>query len=197
MRILVTGQWPSVAELGRLLLDFGYEVVTHSESDKALVAWSHGDCEAALLSVTRSELLPFAAVKAFRERRPHASIVVVSDMAHLDSRVAGLDAGADDYITAPFAIPEFRARMNAIARHTTLRVPAEIRMGPLLIRAGDPMITIDGVRVEVTAARHIEPHLPFDQRPPKIPAPHCAPAGLAQERLSHGGRVRALTQIAP
>jgi len=57
MRILVTGQWPSVAELGRLLLDFGYEVVTHSESDKALVAWSHGDCEAALLSVTRSETI--------------------------------------------------------------------------------------------------------------------------------------------
>ena len=151
MRILVTGQWPSVAKVGRLLLDFGYEVVTHSEFDKALVAWSHGDCEAALISVTRSELLPFAAVKAFREKRPHASIVVVSDMAHVDSRVAGLDAGADDYITAPFAIPEFRARMNAIARHTTLRVPAEIRMGPLLIRAGDPMITIDGVRVEVTA----------------------------------------------
>ena len=47
----------SVAELGRLLLDFGYEVVTHSESDKALVAWSHGDCEAALLSVTRSETI--------------------------------------------------------------------------------------------------------------------------------------------
>jgi len=139
MRILVTGQWPSVAELGRLLLDFGYEVVTHSESDKALVAWSHGDCEAALLSVTRSELLPFSAVKAFRERRPHASIVVVSDMAHVDSRVAGLDAGADDYITAPFAIPEFRARMNAIARHTTLRVPAEIRMGPLLIRAAESL----------------------------------------------------------
>ena len=45
MRILVTGQWPNVAELGRLLLDFGHEVVIHSEFDKALAAWSHGDCE--------------------------------------------------------------------------------------------------------------------------------------------------------
>lgn len=150
MRILVTSQRPQLAELGRLLLDFGYEVVTCSEFDKALTAWSHGDCEAAVLSITPSELMPFAAVKAFREKRAHASIVVVSDMADLDSRVAGLDAGADDYITAPFAIPEFRARMNAIARHTALRVPAEIRMGPLLIRAGDPMVTIDDVRVEVT-----------------------------------------------
>ena len=150
MRILVTGNWPTVADLGRLLLEFGYEVETHSGFEKALAAWSHGDCEAALISVVRSEAEPFAAVTAFRERRPHAPIVVVSDMAQVEDRVAGLDAGADDYITAPFAVPELRARLNAIARHTGLRLPADIRLGPLLMSASDPMVTIDGERVEVT-----------------------------------------------
>lgn len=149
MRILVTGHWPTVADLGRLLLEFGYEVATHSDIERALASWSHGDCEAALIAVVRSDARPFAPAAAFRERRPHASIVLVSDMTQVEDRVAGLDAGADDYITVPFAVPELRARLNAIARHTALRLPADIRMGPLLMRASDPMITIDGERVEL------------------------------------------------
>jgi len=150
MRILVTGNWPAIADLGRLLLDFGYEVATHSDFDRALAAWSHADCDAALISISRADVQPFAAVAAFRERRPHPPIVLVSELSEVEDRVAGLDAGADDYIVAPFAVPELRARLNAIARHTALRLPAEIRLGPLLIRAGDSMVTIDGERVEVT-----------------------------------------------
>ncbi|MBS0419566.1 MAG: PAS domain S-box protein [Proteobacteria bacterium] len=150
MRILVTGHWPTVADLGRLLLEFGYEVATHSDIERALATWAHGDCEVALIAVARSDTQPFAPVTAFRDRRPHAPIVVVSDMAQVEDRVAGLDAGADDYITVPYAESELRARLNAIARHTGLRLPADIRLGPLLMSANDPMITIDGERVEVT-----------------------------------------------
>jgi len=150
MRILVTGNRPAVADLGRLLLEFGYEVVTHSGFETALPAWSHGDCEAALISIASSDPQPFAVVTAFRERRPHAPIVIISEMALLEDRVAGLDAGADDYITAPFAVAELRARLNAIARHTALKLPTEIRLGPLLMRAGDAMVTINDERVEVT-----------------------------------------------
>ena len=87
MRILVTGNRPAVADLGRLLLEFGYEVVTHSGFETALPAWSHGDCEAALISIASSDPQPFAVVTAFRERRPHAPIVIVSEMALLEDRV--------------------------------------------------------------------------------------------------------------
>jgi PAS domain S-box-containing protein len=150
MRILLTGNLPVVAELGRTLLQFKYEVETHSSRETAVEAWSHGHCEAALLSISRSDEQPFAAVTAFREQRPHAPIVIVSDMTHVEDRVAGLDAGADDYITAPFAVAELRARLSAITRNTALRLPAEIRMGPLLMRAGDPTVTIGADRVDVT-----------------------------------------------
>src|SRR3569833_4256056 len=101
MRILVTGSRPAVADLGRLLLDFGYEVATHSDCDRARAAWSRGDCEAALISIARTDVQPFAGVSAFRERRPQAPIVLVSELSEVEDRVAGLDAGADDYITAP------------------------------------------------------------------------------------------------
>ncbi len=150
MRILLIGSLPAVVELERTLLQFKYEVETHSSRESAVKAWSHGHCAAALLSISRSEEQPFAAVTALREQRPHAPIVIVSDRTHVDDRVAGLDAGADDYITAPFAVAELRARLSVIARNTALRLPAEIRMGPLLMRAGDPTVTIGADRVDVT-----------------------------------------------
>jgi PAS domain S-box-containing protein len=150
MRILLTGSSPAVADLGRTLLQFKYEVETHSSRETAVQAWSHGRCEAALFSISRTDEQPFAMVTAFRERRPHAPIVIVSEMTHVKDRVAGLDAGADDYISAPFAVAELRARLSVIARNTALRLPAEIRMGPLLMRAGDPTVTIGADRVEVT-----------------------------------------------
>lgn len=150
MRILLTGSLPAVADLGRTLLRFKYEVETHSSPETAVQAWSHGRCDAALFSISRSDEQPFATVTAFRERRPHAPIVIVSDMNRVEDRVTGLDAGADDYITAPFAVAELRARLSAIARNAALRLPAEIRMGPLLMRAGDPTVTIGAKRVDVT-----------------------------------------------
>jgi PAS domain S-box-containing protein len=150
MRILLVGRLPGVADLGRTLLQFKYDVETHSSRETAVQAWCHGRCDAALFSISRSDELPFAAVTAFRERRPHAPIVIVSDMTQVGDRVAGLDAGADDYITAPFAVAELRARLSAIARNAASRLPAEIRMGPLLMRAGDPIVTIGAARVDVT-----------------------------------------------
>src|SRR3954464_516047 len=114
MRILVNGSRPAVADLGRLLRWLGFEVVSHSGFETALPAWSHGNCEVALISAASSDPQPFAVVTAFREKRPHAPIVIVSEMGLLEDRVAGLDAGADDYITVPFAVSELRARLNAI-----------------------------------------------------------------------------------
>jgi PAS domain S-box-containing protein len=150
MRILLTGSLPAVADLGRTLLRFKYEVETHSNRETAVQAWAHGRCDAALFSIPRTDEQPFATVTAFRERRPHAPIVIVSDMNRVEDRVAGLDAGADDYIIAPFAVAELRARLSAIARNAALRLPAETRLGPLLMRAGDPTVTIGAERVDMT-----------------------------------------------
>jgi PAS domain S-box-containing protein len=150
MRILLTGSLPAVAELARLLLQFKYDVETHSTREAALQAWSRGHCEAALLSIAPGGEQPFATVTAFRELRRHAPIVIVSEMTRVEDRVAGLDAGADDYIRAPFAIEELHARLRAVWRNKAVRLPAEVRVGPLLMRAGDPTITIGADRLDVT-----------------------------------------------
>jgi two-component system OmpR family response regulator len=149
MRILLIGSLPAIAELACMLLQLEYEVETHSNSESAVQAWSHGHCDAAVLSISRSCEPPFVSVTAFRKQRPHAPIVIVSDMTQVEDRVAGLDAGADVYITAPFDVAELRARLSVIARNSALRLPAEVRMGPLLLRTGDPTVTIGADRVDL------------------------------------------------
>lgn len=72
-------------------------------------------------------------------------------------RVTGLDTGADDYLTKPFSIPEFIARVKAIIRRQEMLArqskapPAPIRAGALHIDRETRSLTIDGVGVTLTA----------------------------------------------
>jgi PAS domain S-box-containing protein len=150
VRALLTGNLPAIADLGRTLLQLNYDVETQSNREAALEAWTRGRCDMVLLSVSRRQADPFSLVTAFRERRPHSPIVVVSDMAQAEDRVTALNAGADDYITEPFAVPELRARLSAIARNRALRFPPEIRVGPLLLQSGSPTVLVGANRADVT-----------------------------------------------
>lgn len=57
-------------------------------------------------------------LKRLRATRPNLPVVVLTALDKLDSRVAGLNAGADDYMTKPFDFPELEARLRAVLRRT-------------------------------------------------------------------------------
>lgn len=149
-RALLIGSSPAIADLARTLLDLGYHIETHSDVEAAARVWSHGLCDIVVMSVSSEASEPFAPVAVFRKRCPQSKIVIVSDLEALDERVAGLDAGADDYITVPFATAEFRARLGALIRHGAARKATESRVGSLLIRSGDPTVLIGGVAVNLS-----------------------------------------------
>jgi two-component system response regulator MprA len=58
--------------------------------------------------------------RTLRERRDRLPILVLTARDEVGDRVAGLDAGADDYLTKPFALDELRARLRALLRRTTV-----------------------------------------------------------------------------
>jgi len=70
----------------------------------------------------------------------------------IDDRVAGLDAGADDYLVKPFAFEELAARLRALGRRAGGRTKAGgvLRNGPIELDEGRAMVTVDGAPVELS-----------------------------------------------
>jgi DNA-binding response OmpR family regulator len=69
----------------------------------------------------------------------------------VDDRVAGLEAGADDYLVKPFALREVVARLRALTRRHVPNRRSQLRAGKLLLDTGAHTLTVDGHAVELTA----------------------------------------------
>jgi two-component system OmpR family response regulator len=77
-------------------------------------------------------------------------ILFLTTMSGLDDRVEGLNSGADDYLTKPFALSELTARVNAIVRRTSRsNVPTRLRAGSLEMDLLARSVTRDGHKVEL------------------------------------------------
>ncbi len=149
-RVLLAGNLASVDKLELTLRKLGYAVELHLRFEEAIQAWSRGHCEAALLSICPSQSGHISAIRAFRKQRPHSPIIIVSALTQPEDQVVALEAGADDYITESLSMPDLRVRLSAVIRDRAVRSPAEIRVGPLLLRAGDPRVLIGTARVDLT-----------------------------------------------
>jgi two-component system OmpR family response regulator len=81
-------------------------------------------------------------LKKLRANRPNLPVVVLTALDKLDSRLAGLNAGADDYMTKPFDFPELEARLRAVLRRS---------------RAGTPTgdVAVEGLRFDRAARRAV------------------------------------------
>jgi two-component system OmpR family response regulator len=149
-RILLAGGLAALDELAGALRNLEYDVEVYSRIEEAIQAWSRGHCDAALLSISALQKGNFSAIRAFREQRPNAPIVAVGAVTQPEDRVAALSAGADDFVPEPFAIPELQVRLNRVIRWRAVLSPAEMRFGPLVLRAGDPGAQIGAGRVDLT-----------------------------------------------
>jgi DNA-binding response OmpR family regulator len=82
-------------------------------------------------------------------------ILVVTARDGVADRVAGLDAGADDYITKPFAFDELLARLRALTRRgRTRNLSAVLHYGPIEIRQEDHQAAVDGQVIDLTATEY-------------------------------------------
>src|SRR6266536_891768 len=117
MRILVVDDEPAVRDaLERALRLDGYDVELAEDGAQALSTWSMRTPDAVVLDV----LMPMVGgVEVCRRRRADGDRTPVLMLTARDAvadRVAGLDAGADDYLVKPFALEELLARLRALLR---------------------------------------------------------------------------------
>jgi DNA-binding response OmpR family regulator len=90
-------------------------------------------------------------IAALRGQNRKTPIIVLTARDSVAARVAGLDAGADDYVVKPFAFEELLARMRALTRRDSMQTPLVLSAGPLLLDVVTRTVTRDGELVDLTA----------------------------------------------
>ena len=119
MRILVVDDEPAVrSAVTRALTLDGYHVVAAEDGPGALGAVARVRPELVVLDVLMPELDGLAVCRRLRGGGDRTPILMLTARDAVSDRVAGLDAGADDYLVKPFALEELLARVRALLRRT-------------------------------------------------------------------------------
>lgn len=117
MRILIVEDDAVLsAALTRALSHASYNVDCVDNGEDALRALSTDTYALVLLDIALPKLDGLTVLRRLRERKSRIPVLMLTARDTLDDRVLGLDLGADDYMTKPFDLPEFEARVRALIR---------------------------------------------------------------------------------
>jgi two-component system response regulator MprA len=119
MRLLVVDDDPSVREALALVLDLnGFQVATAADGREAIRTLAHESPDAVILDVLMPGIDGLEVCRRMRAGGDSTPVLMLTARTEVSERVAGLEAGADDYLAKPFAREELIARLRALLRRT-------------------------------------------------------------------------------
>jgi two-component system response regulator MprA len=126
VRVLVVDDDEAVrGSLARTLRFEGYEIDTARDGVEALEAVSAAEPDVLVLDLSMPRLDGLDACRRLRADGVHVPVLMLTARDSVGDRVAGLDAGADDYLVKPFALQELQARLRALLRRSQLTTADE------------------------------------------------------------------------
>ncbi len=154
-RILVIDDEIPIRRLLKLSLEAeGYTLLEASGGQEGLVTASTQRPDLIILDLSLPDLDGLAVLKRLREWSTIPTIVLTVKDSDKD-KVALLDAGADDYLTKPFSVPELLARIRAALRHTQpAEMTAVFQSGQLEMDLSARTVTVNGQPVKLTATEY-------------------------------------------
>ena len=152
MRVLVVEDDPDLSrQMQEALTGAGY-VVDHAEDGEE----GHflGDTEpydAIVLDLGLPVLDGISVLKKWRTDGHKTPVLILTARDQWGEKVAGFDAGADDYVTKPFNMEEILARLRALIRRSAGHATSELTCGPVAIDTSSSRVTVDGASIKLTA----------------------------------------------
>jgi two-component system, OmpR family, response regulator len=149
--LIVEDDETMAALLERGLTDEGYDVVRVSNGVDALIAESQGGFAAAAIDVMLPEMNGFEICRHLRARGSTLPVLLVTARDAVEDRVFGLDSGADDYLTKPFAFVELSARIRALVRRDAAVPRPTIVVGNLSLDTHTDRARVNEVPLSLSA----------------------------------------------
>ncbi len=154
MKILVVDDERAVRESLRRALELeGYEIELAADGQEALQRLeANGDAQpdAVILDVLMPTVDGLEVCRRIRRSGNRVPVLMLTARDEIENRVAGLDAGADDYVTKPFALEELVARVRALLRRTSAGDDELLRFADLDLDPGTREVRRGGDPIELT-----------------------------------------------
>jgi two-component system response regulator MprA len=152
MKILVVDDERAVRDSLRRALELeGYDVELAADGEEALERLSaNGEPDAVILDILMPKMDGLEVCRRLRREGHRLPVLMLTARDEVENRVSGLDAGADDYVTKPFALEELLARMRALLRRTSSGSGEVLRFADLELDPGTREVRRDGEPIELT-----------------------------------------------
>lgn len=155
MRLLVVEDDADLAgQLGEALRDAGYAVDLTGDGEEALFLGDTESYDAVVLDLGLPKVDGMTVLEHWREGGRAMPVLILTARDRWSDKVAGFDAGADDYLAKPFRVEELLARLRALIRRSGGHASPVLEYGPVRIDTRSSKVTLDGVPVKLTGQEY-------------------------------------------
>jgi two-component system response regulator PhoP len=148
--LLIEDDTRLVESLRRQLRAAGFAVDVSTDGVEGLYLGEEFPIDLAIIDLGLPELPGLEVIRKLRSRGRDFPILVLTARSEWQDKVAGLEAGADDYLTKPFHVEELLARVNALLRRTGGHAQPEVRFGPFTVDLSGQRVYRGKAEIELT-----------------------------------------------
>jgi len=151
MDLLVIEDDPVIGKsLKQGLLEAGHNCTWVKDGDTGLAEAQSQQFAAIVLDLMLPGRPGLDILRDLRAQGIHTPVVLLTALGSVEERVAGLKAGADDYMVKPFALPELLARLEAVCRRTVTRPPVTMQVGDLVLDLSTRRVVRGSQEIDLT-----------------------------------------------
>lgn len=155
MRILLVEDEPELSgQIRKALIEAGYVVDHAADGEEGHFLGDTEPYDAIVLDLGLPVMDGVSVLEKWRSDGKTTPVMILTARDTWTDKVAGLDAGADDYLAKPFKMEELLARLRALIRRSVGVATSEITCGPVSLNTKTSRVTVDGHAVKLTALEY-------------------------------------------